>query len=255
MSQRLKGKIAVVTGAGSGIGEATARLMAREGAVVVLADRAAPAAQSVAQDIAAQGGTAEVREVDVGDAAAMRQMIEAVAQRHGRLDVLVNNAGYGIAANVVDTDEDDWARLMRVNVDGVFHGSKYAIPIMRRQGGGAIVNTASAGALVGLRERAAYCASKGAVAALTRAMALDHATEGIRINCVAPGTIESPYFREIFARSPDPEALRATLAARQPMNRLGSPEEVARAIVFLASDDASFATGSTLVLDGGLTAA
>lgn len=255
MSQRLKGKIAVVTGAGSGIGEATARLMAREGAIVVLADRAAPAAEAVARDIAAQGGTAEAREVDVGDAAAMRQMIEAVAQRHGRLDVLVNNAGYGIAANVVDTDEDDWARLMRVNVDGVFHGCKYAIPIMRRQGGGAIVNTASAGALVGLRERAAYCASKGAVAALTRAMALDHATEGIRINCVAPGTIESPYFREIYARSADPETLRATLAARQPMNRLGSPEEVARAIVFLASDDASFATGSTLVLDGGLTAA
>ena len=255
MSQRLKGKIAVVTGAGSGIGEATARLMAREGAIVVLADRAAPAAEAVARDIAAQGGTAEAREVDVGDAAAMRQMIEAVAQRHGRLDVLVNNAGYGIAANVVDTAEDDWARLMRVNVDGVFHGCKYAIPIMRRQGGGAIVNTASAGALVGLRERAAYCASKGAVAALTRAMALDHATEGIRINCVAPGTIESPYFREIYARSADPKALRATLAARQPMNRLGSPEEVARAIVFLASDDASFATGSTLVLDGGLTAA
>ncbi|ASC63503.1 short-chain dehydrogenase [Achromobacter denitrificans] len=255
MSQRLKGKIAVVTGAGSGIGEATARLMAREGAIVVLADRAAPAAEAVARDIAAQGGTAEAREVDVGDSAAMRQMIEAVAQRHGRLDVLVNNAGYGIAANVVDTAEDDWARLMRVNVDGVFHGCKYAIPIMRRQGGGAIVNTASAGALVGLRERAAYCASKGAVAALTRAMALDHATEGIRINCVAPGTIESPYFREIYARSADPEALRATLAARQPMNRLGSPEEVARAIVFLASDDASFATGSTLVLDGGLTAA
>ena len=255
MSQRLKGKIAVVTGAGSGIGEATARLMAREGAIVVLADRAAPAAEAVARDIAAQGGTAEAREVDVGDAAAMRQMIEAVAQRHGRLDVLVNNAGYGIAANVVDTDEDDWARLMRVNVDGVFHGCKYAIPIMRRQGGGAIVNTASAGALVGLRERAAYCASKGAVAALTRAMALDHATEGIRINCVAPGTIESPYFREINARSADPEASRATRAPRQPMNRLGSPEEVARAIVFLASDDASFATGSTLVLDGGLTAA
>lgn len=136
MSQRLKGKIAVVTGAGSGIGEATARLMAREGAIVVLADRAAPAAEAVARDIAAQGGTAEAREVDVGDAAAMRQMIEAVAQRHGRLDVLVNNAGYGIAANVVDTAEDDWARLMRVNVDGVFHGCKYAIPIMRRQGGG-----------------------------------------------------------------------------------------------------------------------
>lgn len=255
MNQRLLRKVAIVTGAGSGIGEATARLMAREGAVVVVADKSRDAAQRVAAAIEAEGGRAEPYAVDVSDAKAVREMADTVSARFERVDILVNNAGYGIAATVVDTDEADWGALMRVNVDGVFYGCKYVIPIMQRQGSGVIVNTASAGALVGLRQRAAYCASKGAVAALTRAMALDHATEGIRINCVAPGTIESPYFSEIFARSDDPAALRASLEARQPMGRLGQPDEVARAIVFLSTDDASFATGSTLVLDGGLTAA
>ncbi len=181
-------------------------------------------------------------------------MLKQTVDHFGRLDVLVNNAGFGITGSVVETDEADWDRLMAVNLNGVFYGCKYAIPIMRDQGGGVIVNTASVVATVGIRDRAAYCASKGAVAALTRAMALDHVAEGIRVNCIAPGTIDSPYFKEILAKSERPEALRRGLEQRQAMNRLGTPEEIARGMLYLACDDSSFVTGSMLSVDGGMSA-
>jgi len=168
--------------------------------------------------------------------------------------VLINNAGYGIPGSVVETSEDDWDKLMAVNVNGVFFGCKYAIPVMKQQGGGVIVNTASIVANVGIRNRAAYCASKGAVAALTRAMALDHVNDNIRVNCVAPGTIDSPYFEDIIRKSERPQELRRELEARQAMNRLGRPEEIANAFLFLASDESSFSTGSMLIVDGGMTA-
>ncbi|CAK7006318.1 SDR family oxidoreductase [Kerstersia gyiorum] len=252
---KLQGKIIIVTGAGSGIGEASAGLMAEEGAHLCVVDRSAAAAQRVAAAIREAGGSADAWEVDVAQAEQVRQAWERIVAQHGRMDVLVNNAGYGMAGTVADTSLDDWTALMRVNVDGVFHGCKYAVPVMQRQGGGVIVNTASVAAMVGLRQRAAYCASKGAVTALTRAMAVDHAADGIRVNCVAPGTIESPYFEQIFAQAEDPAALRRSLEQRQLLGRLGQPGEVARAILFLACDDAAFATGSTLVLDGGLSAA
>ena len=181
-------------------------------------------------------------------------MIDHAVSSRGRLDILVNNAGYGIAGTVVDTSEDDWNALMAVNVNGVYLGCKHAIPVMEKQGGGVIVNTASTVAKVGITNRAAYVASKGAVGALTRAMALDHVGSNIRINAVGTGTIESPYFDEIFAKAADPVALRKGLEARQAMNRLGKPVEIARAILFLASDDASFCTGTILFADGGWTA-
>jgi len=181
-------------------------------------------------------------------------MIEGVAERYGHLDILVNNAGYGITGTVLDTTEEQWDALMAVNVKGVLFGCKYAIPIMELQGGGTIVNTASAVAQVGITNRAAYCASKGAVAALTRAMALDHVHANIRINCVAPGTIESPYYDEMFRKAADPQRLRRSLESRQAMNRLGQPIEIARAILYLASDESSFCTGSSLFADGGWTA-
>lgn len=251
---KLAGKTALITGAGSGIGHKTAELMAREGAMVHVVDLRMEAAEAVAQQIQAEGGKAQAWQADVADEGAMAALIQAVTANSG-LDILVNNAGFGIAGSAVDTSLSDFQRIMAVNVEGVFLGCKYAIPVMQRQGHGVIVNTGSVAGLVGLRERAAYCASKGAVIAMTRAMALDHVASGIRINVVAPGTIESPYFKDIYARSDNPEALRAQYAARQPMNRLGTPEEVAKAILFLASDDSSFATGSILVLDGGLSAA
>ena len=190
----------------------------------------------------------------MAQSASVRSMIDATIRDLGRLDVLINNAGYGIPGSVVETSEDDWDKLMAVNVNGVFFGCKYAIPVMKQQGGGVIVNTASIVANVGIRNRAAYCASKGAVAALTRAMALDHVNDNIRVNCVAPGTIDTPYFEDIIRKSERPQELRRELEARQAMNRLGRPEEIANAFLFLASDESSFSTGSMLIVDGGMTA-
>jgi meso-butanediol dehydrogenase/(S,S)-butanediol dehydrogenase/diacetyl reductase len=247
---KLAGKIAVITGAGSGIGHEAAKLFAAEGAIVIVADRNLEAAKSVAAEI---GGKASAHQVDVSKEAEVETMIEAAVAAHGRLDILVNNAGFGFAGTVVTTSESDWDALMAVNVKGVFFGCKYAIPQMEKQGGGVIVNTASAVANVGITDRAAYVASKGAVAALTRAMAIDHVAAKIRINCVAPGTIESPYFAKILS-GPDGAELRRGLEQRQAMERLGQPIEIARAMLFLASDDASFCTGTTLVADGGWTA-
>jgi meso-butanediol dehydrogenase / (S,S)-butanediol dehydrogenase / diacetyl reductase len=251
---RLAGKIAVITGAGSGIGHETAKLFAAEGATVVVADRDGKAAERVAGEIAGTGGKASAATVDVTREAEVKALMEATAKTGGRLDILINNAGYGFAGTVVTTSERDWDALMAVNVKGVFFGCKHAIPIMERQGGGAIVNTASTVASIGITDRAAYVASKGAVAALTRTMALDHVAAKIRINCVAPGTIESPYFAEIFAKAPNAAQLRRSLEQRQAMERLGQPVEIARAILFLASDEASFCTGTMLTADGGWTA-
>ncbi|WP_108659803.1 SDR family oxidoreductase [Acuticoccus kandeliae] len=251
---KLAGKVAIITGAGSGIGHEAALLFASEGATVVVADRNAAAASKVVDEIVAAGGKATPFTVDVSQEAEIEAMIADTVARHGKLDVLVNNAGYGIAGTVLDTSVEDWDALFSVNVRGVFLGCKHAIPVMEKQGGGVIVNTASGVAMVGIYNRAAYVASKGAVAALTRAIAMDHAGAKIRINSVAPGTIETPYFTKIFAESPDAAELRHNLEQRQLMERLGKPIEIARAMLFLASDDSSFCTGSTLVVDGGWTA-
>lgn len=249
---RVKDKVCVITGGGSGIGRATALLFAQEGARLVVADKRN--AQAVAAECANTGAQAMAVEADVAVAADVRRMIEAAVKRFRRLDVLVNNAGYGITGSVVETGEEAWDALMAVNVRGVFLCSKYAIPVMKRSGGGTIVNTASIVAAVGIANRAAYCASKGAVAALTRAIAIDHVGDGIRCNAIAPGTIDTPYFSDILKSSADPAATRKALAARQLLGRLGTPEEIAAGILFLASDESRFATGTILTLDGGMTA-
>ena len=250
MPGRLNNRICLITGGGSGIGRATCLLFAREGAKVAVADKMLSAARAVAKEI---GANAFAIEVDVAVSASVQAMISATVEHFGRIDVLINNAGYGISGAVTETSEEDWNKLMAVNVNGVFFGCKYAIPVMKKQGGGVIVSTASVVASVGIRDRAAYCASKGAVAALTRAMALDHVGDNIRVNCVAPGTIKSPYFAEIFRKSNRPAELRRDLNARQAMNRMGKPEEIADAFLFLASDESSFCTGSMLTVDGGMT--
>ncbi len=248
---RLKDKIALITGAGSGIGRATAKLFAVEGATVVIVDKNAAAAKAVAAEI---GGRALAIAADVSKSSDVQAMIGETISKYQRLDILFNNAGYGITGSVVETSEEDWDALMSVNVRGVYLGCKYAIPHMVKQGGGAIVNTASTTSTAGIKDRAAYVTSKGAVAAITRAMALDHVHQNIRINCVAPGTVESPYFDKILAASDNPKAVRHALEVRQPMMRLGQPGEIAKAVLYLASDDASFCTGSTLFADGGWTA-
>jgi meso-butanediol dehydrogenase / (S,S)-butanediol dehydrogenase / diacetyl reductase len=251
---RLKDKVCVVTGGGSGIGRATARVFGREGARVVVADRRVAAAEKVAAGLQEQGWPAKAVAADVSKTAQVKLMIDTTLAAFGRLDVIVNNAGYGTFGTVVDIDEREWDDLMATNVRGVYLCCKYAIPVMRAQGGGVIVNVASVVAAVGIRNRAAYVASKGAVAALTRAIALDHAEEGIRCNAVAPGTIDTPYYDEVVRRAPDAAAFRKGLEARQPLGRLGTPEEIADAILFLACDESRFATGSILTIDGGMTA-
>ncbi len=251
---RLENKVCIVTGGGSGIGRASCLLFAREGARVVVADKRQEAAEAVAAECAATGAEAIAVEVDVSRSVDAERMVARTLDAFGRLDVLVNNAGYGIAGTVLETDEKAWDDLMAVNVRGVFLCSRFAIPAMRAGGGGTIVNTASVVAAVGIRNRAAYCASKGAVAALTRAIAIAHVADGIRCNAVAPGTIDTPYFDEILRKSPDPEAVRKGLEARQLLGRLGAPEEIAAGILFLASDESRFATGTILTIDGGMTA-
>jgi NAD(P)-dependent dehydrogenase (short-subunit alcohol dehydrogenase family) len=251
---RLENKVCIITGGGSGIGRATALLFAQEGARLVVADKRVQNALAVVSECARKGAEAIVVEVDVANSDQAQRMIARTLEQFGRLDVLVNNAGYGITGSVVETDPDAWDALMAVNVRGVFLCSKYAIPAMKRNGGGTIVNTASVVAAVGIANRAAYCASKGAVAALTRAIAIDHVGDGIRCNAVAPGTIDTPYFDEILGKSADPDAVRKVLAARQLLGRMGTPEEIAAGILFLASDESRFATGTILTLDGGMSA-
>lgn len=249
---RLKDKVCLVTGGGSGIGRATCELFAREGARLAIADKDAASAKATAE--ACGGGMHLALQADVAKAADSKAMIDAAVARFGRLDVLVNNAGYGIPGTVVETSEADWNALMAVNVTGVFLACHNAIPVMAGQGGGAIVNVASVVSSIGIPNRAAYCASKGAVASLTRAMALDHVADRIRVNAVAPGTIRSPYFDALLAKAEDPEGLLAHLEGRQPYKRMGTSAEIASGILYLACDESSFCTGTILTIDGGMTA-
>jgi 2-keto-3-deoxy-L-fuconate dehydrogenase len=235
----LAAKLCLVTGAGSGIGAAIATRFEAEQATVVGADLRAGA---------------DILQADVSVEEDVGALFAAVRQRHGRApDVLVNVAGIGSTTSAPDTPVEVWDRVFAVNARGTFLCCKHAIPAMAAaRDGGSIVNVASVAGLVGLRARAAYCASKGAVIALTRALAVDHVGDGIRVNCLCPGTVDSPWVRRLVAEArEDLDALRA----RQPMGRLGTPEEVAEAALYLASPASAFVTGSSLVIDGGLTAA
>jgi NAD(P)-dependent dehydrogenase (short-subunit alcohol dehydrogenase family) len=231
-----------VTGAGSGIGAAVARALHAEGAAVTLAD----VSDTVAGVAAELGGAATAVNLDVRDEAQVR------AGMPDAIDVLINVAGVGSMTTAPDTSLEVWEQVFAVNARGTFLTCKHAIPHMVTRGGGAIVNVASVAALVGLKNRAAYCASKGAVVALTRALAVDHLADGVRANAVCPGTVDSPWVRRLVE---DAGESLADLQARQPMGRLGTPSEIAESILYLASADAAFITGSALVIDGGLTAA
>jgi NAD(P)-dependent dehydrogenase (short-subunit alcohol dehydrogenase family) len=241
---RFDGKRAFVTGAGSGIGEAVARALHAEGAHVTLADVAGDRAQAIADELGEE--RADARALDVRDEAAVRDALPA------ELDVLANIAGIGSTTTAPDTPLDVWEDVFAVNARGTFLTCKHALPAMISRRSGNIVNMASIAGVVGLRNRAAYCASKGAVIALTRALAIDHVGDGVRVNAVAPGTVGSPWVQRLVTEAG--ESLD-DLRARQPMGRLGEPDEIAEAVLYLASDAAAFVTGSILTIDGGLTAA
>jgi NAD(P)-dependent dehydrogenase (short-subunit alcohol dehydrogenase family) len=252
--ERLEGKRAIVTGAGAGIGRAIALRLSAEGARVALADVDEGAARGVAREIEEAGGEALVRRTDVTDASEVEALVRATVGEWGGLDVMVNNAGVGVAATAEGTSEADWDRLMTVNLKGTFLGIKYAVPAIRDSGGGSIVNMSSIAALVGLPDRAAYCAAKGGILALSRAAAADHVAEGVRINCIAPGTVDTPWVDRITSSYDDPAEARAKMEARQPHGRLVTPEEIAAMAAYLASDESASCVGACMVVDGGMTA-
>jgi len=251
---RLKEVAILVTGGGSGIGRASSLRLAAEGARVLVTDRNPASAQAVAEEISSASGTAFAGELDVAGEEVEPTLQRLVGEHLGQLDALVNNAGIGTAGTILETRDEDWRQLFAVNVDGVFRCTRAALPAMLERGSGSIVNIASVAGLVGLTNRYAYCASKGAVVSMTRATALDYADTGVRVNCICPGTIDTPWVDARRQASPDSEAFDAEMSARQPVGRLGTAEEVAAAVAYLCSSDAEFVTGSAMLVDGGLTA-
>jgi NAD(P)-dependent dehydrogenase (short-subunit alcohol dehydrogenase family) len=251
MPRRLVGRRAIVTGAGSGIGRAIAHRLAAEGAQVMVADIDAEAAEKVAGEL---GPPAFSQVVDVTSEESTAAMVARAREAWDGLDVLVNNAGVGIAATTPDTEESDWRRVLDVCLTGTFFGMKHGIPLLRASGGGSIINMSSIAALVGLPDRAAYSAAKGAILSLTRAAAIDHVEEGIRVNCIAPGTVDTPWVQRITSGYDDPAAARAAMEARQPHGRLVTPEEIAAMAAYLASDEALSVIGAAMIVDGGMTA-
>ena len=244
-TNRFEGASVIVTGAASGIGFEMARQFLAEGAHVMATDLTTeglpPGCSGFAADVS------EPRDVEA--------LVRAAISKMGAIDVLCNNAGIGSTADVLECSVDEWDRVFAVNVRGVFLGIKYTLPSMLEKGSGVIINTASAAGLIGLRDRAAYCASKGAVISLTKQVAVQHASQGIRCNCICPGTIDSPWVGRLLDQAADPAEARAALVARQPLGRLGDPAEVAAAALYLASPEAAFCTVTALVIDGGIVAA
>jgi NAD(P)-dependent dehydrogenase (short-subunit alcohol dehydrogenase family) len=251
---RLADKVAIITGAGSGIGRATAMLFAQEGAKVVVADYAPEGGQETVEMIKRNGGEAIFVETDVSKAAAVEKMVQTAIDTYGKIDVLFNNAAVTIPASVVDATEAVWDKTMDIDLKGVFLPSKYAIPHMIKGDGGSVINTASMCGLVASPNQAPYSAAKGGVIALTRQMAIDYATHNIRVNSICPSEVRTPMFLGFINRAPDPEKKMQELIARIPLGRVAEPEEIARAALFLASDESSYVTGVTLPVDGGLTA-
>lgn len=243
------GKVALVTGAASGMGAATAREFVKAGAQVVMVDRNAELAAQVAGEI----GTLPPVSGDVSDSSFCNLAIEMALERHGRLDILVNAAGIIVRADAQGTTDEQWQRIMAVNVNGLFYMSRAAIGPMKQQGQGVIINFGSIWGDVGAGGVVAYCATKGAVHQITRAMALDHVKDGIRINAVCPGEVDTPMLRSERPRPPTPEDMQK-LAETVPLGRLAQPVEIAKVVLFLASDDASYMTGALVPVDAGYTA-
>ena len=250
---RLQSKVCLITGAGSGIGQATAICFAQEGANVMAVDRDAQGLHTTVQRIQAAGGHCEGLTVDVRHEDEVKGAISTVIDRWGRLDILHNNAGISLLKPITATTETDFDQLLSVNLKGVFFGCKHAIGPMQAQGGGVIINTASELGLVGQPLYSAYCATKGGVLALTRALAAEYAAANIRVNAICPGPIDTPMLQAEFAIHRDPQAEAAAEQASVPAGRLGKPEEIAKVALFLATEDAAYLHGAAIVVDGGKT--
>jgi len=249
--ERLSGKRIIVTGAGSGIGRAIALRFAAEGARVVISDVDEEAATRVAAEA---GGETLVRKTDVTSTSEVETLVQTSVEEWGGLDVMVNNAGIGVAGTTTVTTEEDYERVMDVCLRGTFLGMKHAIPAIRDSEGGSVINMSSVAALVGIADRAVYSAAKGAILAITRAAAIDHVEEGVRVNCIAPGTVDTPWIGRITAGYDDPDEARRNMQARQPHGRLVTPEEIAAMAAYLASDESASVIGACMIVDGGVTA-
>lgn len=251
---RLAGKVAIVTGGGTGIGRAIALALAAEGAKIAVLGRREEKLLETATEIHSLKGDAICIGVDVTRSADAKEAVLRVEREFGKLDILINNAGALSVSTIETISEDDWDHIITTNLKGPFLMSRAALPALRRAGGGSIINIGSVLGLVAVKDRAAYCASKGGVTLLTKAMALDHAHEQIRVNCICPSVVETDLIRDLFAASEQGRQAKQARIATIPMNRFGQPQDVAGLAVFLASDESSWMTGTAIPLDGGLTA-
>jgi len=251
---RLLGKVAIITGGGTGIGRGIALAFARQGAKVALAARRPEKLEEAVRAVQSAGGEAIAVRCDVTKAAETLEAVERTEKAFGCANVLVNNAGALSVTTIESISEEDWDRVISTNVKGPFLMSRAVLPAMRRAGGGAIVNVGSILGLIGMKDRAAYCASKGALTLLTKAMAMDHAHEKIRVNCICPGFVETDLVRELFSSTEEGRKARAARIATFPAGRFGRPEDIAEMAVFLASEESSWMTGTAIPVDGGLSA-
>ena len=249
----LGNKVALLTGAASGIGRAVALLFSEEGAALALVDLNQDGLKQLEQTLRAKGAKVVAHVGDISSESTVRKLVEETIATFGNVDVLFNNAGIDLQARIEETSETDWDRVMGVNVKAMFLLAKHVVPHMTRTGGGSIINVASATALIPIASRPAYIASKGAVVALTKSLALDLAASNIRVNCICPGAVNTPLVQGALSKEPDPKAALAAMMGRYPLGRLAEPEEIARVVLFLASSHSSYMTGATLAVDGGRT--
>lgn len=251
---RLENKVAIITGAATGIGRSVARAFAKEGAYVCLMDINEQQGMTTCDEIISESGEAIFLKGDVANSSDVKQFVELVMDKYRRIDVLINNAAFAIKGTIATITEEEWDRQIDVNLKSVYLFSHLVLPIMANQGGGVILNTGSITSLVGVPDFAAYVASKTGMLGITRAMALDHASQNVRVNCICPSGIKTPLMEWQFQNAPDPDFERKRVVDLHPLGRMGEPEELAQMFVYLASDDASFITGSAFQFDGGYTA-